>query len=182
MYGLHRGAWTLIGAAATLILVWIAALMQEHTTGGYWATYGLIAAAGLALALAPVIGGWTKWGWPRLSGGVFLIGFVPTLIVSAWILLTTQPAQGWQHARLNSWSSDMGVLHFIHSVQPYKAVFALTVGLVFGFTFDTAGPRRAVEPAAVGEHPAADEPITRERSGFLHRRRRDRTLAGREAE
>lgn len=166
MHGLHRGAWTLIGAAATLILVWIASVMQEHTTGGYWATYGLIAAAGLALALAQVIGGWTKWGWPRLSGGVFLLGLVPTAIVSAWILLTTQPAVGWQHGRFAGWSGDLGILHFIQSVGPYKAAFALTTGLALGFTFDTAGPRRVVEQP-VEAHAAVDEPVAREREESL---------------
>jgi drug/metabolite transporter superfamily protein YnfA len=177
MYGLHRAMWTLIGAAGTLLLVWTATLPQEHTTGGYWATYGLIAAGGLALALSQIVGGWTKYGWPRISGAVFAIGFLPTLVVSAWILIVTQHHGGWEQGRLSRWSGDLGISHFIQSVGPYKAAFALTFGLVLGFCFDTSGPRRRVtgEPVATTavapNDTVADEPIARERrGGFLRRR------------
>jgi hypothetical protein len=171
MYGLHRGAWTLIGASGALVLVWVATVMPEHTTGGYWATYGLIAAGGLSLSFSQLLGGWTKWGWPRVSGSVFLIGFVPAFVVSAWILVVTEPHGGWQQGRVTGWSSDLGVTHFIDSVGPYKAALALGLGVVFGFTFDTAGPRRrevveapGTAAAPVPDGPVADEPIAHDRT------------------
>jgi hypothetical protein len=174
--------WTLIGAAGMLLLVWTATLPQEHTTGGYWATYGLIAAGGLALALSQIVGGWTKYGWPRISGAVFVLGFLPTLVVSAWILMATQPHGGWEQGRLSRWSGDLGISHFIQSVGPYKAALAVTFGLVLGFCFDTSGPRRPVVEDTPGttttaaNDGVADEPMARERrGGFL--RRRDKVTA-----
>ena len=32
---------------------------------------GIVAGAGLTMALSQLFGGWTKWGWPRISAGVF---------------------------------------------------------------------------------------------------------------
>ena len=66
MYGLTRGTITLIGAAAAGVLVWLATQIDDGSNGGYWAVYGLIAAAGLMMAFSQILGGWTKWGWPRL--------------------------------------------------------------------------------------------------------------------
>ena len=83
MYGLTRGTVTLIGAAGAGLLVWIATQVSDTSTGGYWAVYGLIAAAGLVMAFSQLLGGWTKWGLPRLSINVFLIAFIPTLLRSS---------------------------------------------------------------------------------------------------
>ena len=50
MYGLTRGTVTLLGAAVAGLLIWLATQINDHSTGGYWAVYGLIAAAGLTMA------------------------------------------------------------------------------------------------------------------------------------
>ena len=92
MIGITRGLATLIGAAVAGFLIWLAAQMGTGSASEYWANYGLIAAAGLTMALSQILGGWTKWGWPRLSAGVFLLGFLPVLLVGGWVLLARQPA------------------------------------------------------------------------------------------
>ena len=79
MIGVTRGSTTLAGAAVAGILLWIATQIGTESNGEYWATYGVIAAAGLTMALSQLFGGWTKWGWPRFSLGVFLLGFLPVL-------------------------------------------------------------------------------------------------------
>jgi drug/metabolite transporter superfamily protein YnfA len=86
---------TLLGAAGAGFLVWLATQVSEDTNGGYWAVYGLIAAAGLVMAFSQILGGWTKWGWPRLSVNVFLLGFLPVLITAGWVLVATQPEANW---------------------------------------------------------------------------------------
>ena len=58
----------------------------DNTTGGYWAVYGILAGAGLVMALSQLLGGWTKWGRPTFSPTVFLLAFVPTAIAVGWIL------------------------------------------------------------------------------------------------
>jgi len=52
MYGLTRGVITLLGAAVAGFLIWLATQVSDGTNGGYWAVYGLIAAAGLTMALS----------------------------------------------------------------------------------------------------------------------------------
>ena len=93
MYGLTRGTITLLGAAGAGLLVWLATQIDDGSNGGYWAVYGLIAAAGLVMAFSQILGGWTKWGWPRLSLNVFLLAFVPVLVAAGWVVIAHQPTR-----------------------------------------------------------------------------------------
>jgi hypothetical protein len=179
MYQTTRATMTLLGAAAAGLLLWISTRLDTHTTGGYWAVYGLLAAAGLTMALAQLFGGWTKWGWPTLSAPVFLLAFLPVLIVGAWIIVVNQPHPNWFRNHAGAWSGDIGVRSFVSEMIRYASVIAFGIGLSLGLTFDTTGPRRKVveepieEPleAPATHDGAADEPVARERSGgFLHRR------------
>jgi hypothetical protein len=174
MYGLTRGTITLIGAAAAGLLVWLATQIDSGSNGGYWAVYGVIAAAGLVMAFSQILGGWTKWGWPRLSLNVFLIAFLPVLVAAGWVVVAHQPAPNWFRTHVLNWSDDIGILGLVRDLTEYIAVLAFGVGLVFGFTFDTSGPatygpfgrrRRAVAVPAGGAAPppeADDRPTARE--------------------
>ncbi|HKG44215.1 MAG TPA: hypothetical protein VKB10_08235 [Gaiellaceae bacterium] len=141
MYGLTRGTITLLGAAVAGLLVWLATQVAEGSNGGYWGVYGLIAAAGLVMALSQILGGWTKWGWPRLSVNVFLIGFIPVLVAAGWVLLATQPEANWFRDHVRGWSNDIGIQGLVADLGEVVPVLAFGIGLVFGFTFDTSGPR-----------------------------------------
>src|SRR5215211_4517407 len=91
MQGLTRGAMTLLGVVGAGFLIWwgASALPGEGdaTIGEFWWAAALIAAAGLIMALSQLLGGWTKWGRPRISGNVFLLGFLPALIAGGWVVL-----------------------------------------------------------------------------------------------
>ena len=168
MYGLTRGTATLLGAAVAGLLVWIATQIDDGSTGGYWAVYGLIAGAGLVMALSQLLGGWTKGGLPKLSGNVFLLAFVPTLIAAGWVIVGHQPHPNWFRNHLLSWSSDISILGLVRDLAEYVAVLAFGVGLVFGFAFDTSaagtyGPfgrrrRAAAVPAGGAATPTRDAP------------------------
>lgn len=142
--GITRAWFTLLGVAAAGFLTWLAA--NSFTPAGsesdFWIAMGLIAGAGLALGFSQLFGGWTKWGVPRISSGVFLFGWIPTAIATGWILLTVQPAGGWGQGRLESWSDSIGILGFVQNFAEYRGVVALTLGLVTAFIFDTSGPKR----------------------------------------
>jgi hypothetical protein len=142
---LVRALFTLAGVGAAGFLIWLATLFELEQTSEFWSAMGLVAAAGLALGLSQLFGGWTKWGVPVLSPGVFLLAFIPTGVVVAWILMATQPEDGWQQGRLSSWSDDMGILGFVEDMGVFGAVLAFGLGLVLAFSFDTTGPRRTVE-------------------------------------
>jgi hypothetical protein len=138
---LVRALLTLVGVAAAGLLIWLAQTFDLTETNGFWAGMALIAAAGVALGISQLIGGWTKWGLPIMSPGVFLLAFIPTGIVVGWILLATQPEGGWQQARLAGWSDDLGVSGFVNDLGTLPAALAMGLGIVFAFTFDTTGPR-----------------------------------------
>jgi hypothetical protein len=172
MLAMTRPASTLIGAAAAGFLIWLAAQMDGTTQGGYWATYGLVAAAGLAMALSQILGGWTKWGWPRLSAGVFLVAFLPVAIVGVWLLLARQP--GDTIVNTGAWSRDIGIDGVVSDLGDMLAAIAFGIGLTFGLVFDTTGPRRIApgEPVPTDmafDRTAADEPVTAERRELAER-------------
>lgn len=158
MRGITRGPATLIGVAIAGGLLWAARQVAGSGLGRYWAVVVLFAAAGLVLALSQLLGGWTKWGWPRFSLNVFLIGFLPTLIVVGWILCYAQPDANWVQRHLHSWSGDLGIAGFVYGLASSAVWGALAfgLGLVFGFVFDTSGPRPAPARPAPAARPARE--------------------------
>jgi hypothetical protein len=189
MYGLTRATTTLVFAAGAGLLIWFATQISNDHVGGYWARVGLVAGAGLLMALSQLLGGWTKWGWPRLSIAVFVTAFIPVAIASLWIILAGEPGSGWFHNHVMSWSRDIHVSGLVTDFLYYIPVLAFGTGLVFGFSFDTTGPlardrdmvvdrdrevapvegrrglfgrRRTVTPVT-SDGRVADEPMTAER-------------------
>jgi hypothetical protein len=139
---LVRALFTLLGVATAGVLLWLASYFDLTSTSEFWSAMGIIAAAGLALGLSQLFGGWTKWGLPVLSPGVFLLAFIPTLVVVSWVLLTVQPDGGWQQGRFADWTSDLGITGLVNDLGMFPAALALGAGLVLAFSFDTTGPRR----------------------------------------
>ena len=179
MYGLTRATTTLIAGAAAGLLIWLATQVDTKTDRGFWAAYGLIAGAGLVMALSQLLGGWTKWGWPRLAISFLLTAFIPIAFVSLWVVLAAEPGNGWFHRHVVAWSSDIHIRGLVNDVKEYAAVFAFGIGLVFGYSFDTAGP--AVRGRAAVADSTATAPPTRRR-GLLGRRRPVTTTDGRAAD
>lgn len=142
--GLVRALCTLAGVAAAGFLLWLGSLFDQTTSGEFWPAVGLIAAAGLALGLSQLFGGWTKWGLPTLSPTVFLLGFLPTAIVGTWVLLTIQPDGGWQKERFANWTDDIGVGGLVSALGEFWPAIPLVIGLVLAFSFDTTGPKTRV--------------------------------------
>ena len=137
-------AWvTLIAAGIAGCAIWIASRLDDRHQGGYWATVGLLAGAGLVMALSQLAGGWTKWGRPRISSSVLLIAFVPVAVVSLWVILAGEPGNEWFHRHVSAWTGDIHVRTFVTDMLVYVPVLAFGTGLVFGFSFDTSGPRPA---------------------------------------
>jgi hypothetical protein len=138
---LVRAIFTLIGVGVAGFLIWLATLFELDQTGEFWVAMALVAGAGLALGLSQLFGGWTKWGIPVLSPGVFLFAFVPTAVIVGWLLLATQPEGGWQQSRFEGWSDDLGILGFVQDMGLFSAALAMGLGIVLAFSFDTTGPR-----------------------------------------
>ena len=165
MYGLTRATLTLIGVAAVGVLLWLATQIigtdpSTASAGDYWATFGVVATAGLVIALSQLLGGWTKWGWPSLSGKVFLLGFLPALVAGGWILAAQEPGDAWLGRNIRNWSGDLGIEGLVSDFGLMIPAVAFAIGLVFGLTFDTTGPRSARTkgvPAAGAQRPVATD-------------------------
>jgi hypothetical protein len=171
MYGLTRATTTLIGAGVAGLLLWFATQISNDHIGGYWARIGLVAGAGLVMALSQLLGGWTKWGWPRLSLPVLLTAFLPVAFVSLWIVLAGEPSNGWFHTHVLEWTRDIHVSGLVTDLLFYIPVLAFGTGLVFGLSFDTTGPVVRDRDVVVGA--GAAEP----RRGLFRRRRAGTTTA-----
>src|SRR4051794_40825909 len=179
-YGLYdatRGLTTALAAGVAGFLLWCATLVGVQSVTRFWESMGIVAAAGLVLALSQVIGGWTKGGRTRISPTTFLLGFLPTLVCVGWILMATQPGTGWHEGRIVSWSHSLGIMGLVHSLGLWHGALAFGFGLVLGMTFDTVP---VAEPAAepVVERTAApaapvrdDETLVADRRGPTWRRR-----------
>jgi hypothetical protein len=161
-YGLYdatRGLTTAIAVGAAGVLLWVATQVGQQTTGRFWAEMGIVAGAGLVVSLAQVIGGWTKGLRLRLSLGTFLLGFVPVLVLVGWILMATQPGNGWHEGKVASWSTSIGVMGLVHSLGLWHGVLAFGFGLVLGMSFDTV-PALVEDEVVVARRDAARAPMT----------------------
>jgi hypothetical protein len=181
-YGLYdgtRGLTTALAAGVAGLLLWVATLVGVGTVTRFWESMGIVAAAGLVLALSHVIGGWTKGLRVRLSPSTFVLGFVPVLVCVGWILMATQPGNGWHEGRIVSWSESIGIFGLVHDLGLWHGALALGFGLVLGMCFDTVPVPVAAEDRVVErdetmaadtrgprwrQRPAdADEPLSAER-------------------
>jgi hypothetical protein len=170
-YGLYdttRGLTVAVAAGVAGLLLWLASQVGTQSEGRFWAAMAIVAAAGLVTALAHVVVGWTKGLRVRVSAGTFALAVLPTLVCVGWILLATQPGNGFAEARVDSWSHSIGLLNVIHALALWHGVLAFGFGLVLGRSFDTvpdvvvdAVP--ADEPVATAAAPpTADEPVAAE--------------------
>ena len=139
-----RGLTTLIGVAAAGFLVWLATQFDLGTTGEYWSAMAILAGAGACLGLSQLIGGWTKWGTPTISPGVFLLAFLPTLIAVGGILVATRPTGTEEGEDVAGWIRDIGLGNIAEDLILFQGVLAFGLGIVFAFMFDTRGPRTRV--------------------------------------
>ena len=190
MYGLTRGTLTLIGAAAAGVLLWIASQVDAESMGGFWLFVGILAAAGLCIPISQLLGGWTKWGWPRASLNVFLLGFLPAFVAGGLVLLHAQPESAWGRG----FAGDIGLGNLAEDMTVVLPAIAFALGALFGLVFDTTGPRVAAEEPTVadrrpdyGRRPlradrTADEPVTAERREVADRDRPVETTPERERE
>lgn len=173
-YGLYdatRGLTTLAAAGAAGVLLWAATLVGQRSDGRFWAEMGIVAGAGLVLALSQVIGGWTKGLRLRMSPGTLILALLPVLVVVGWILMATQPRHGWYQGTFESWSRRASLAGLVHDLALWHGVLAFGFGLVLGLSFDTVPalePVTAPAPAAAAATPAparaaSNEPVTAER-------------------
>ena len=148
MKGWKRALSTLAGSLAAGALIWFVPHFDRWSTGGYGGAMATFAVAGLVLGVAQLR------GLEGNAAAMFLVVFVPVLVVGGWVLLSAQPHGDWFRDHIVSWSGDIGVAHAVRNLGEHVAVLAFGVGLVFGLTFEPAMIRRRTV-AATDAPPAA---------------------------
>jgi hypothetical protein len=171
LYDATRGLTLALAAGIAGLLLYLATHVGQTTTLRFWESMGLVAAAGLVLALAHALGSWTTGLRLRLSPGTFLFAFLPVLVCVGWVLMGTQPGNGWHEGTIVSWSTNVGLMNVVHDLGLWHGVLAFAFGLTLGMTFDTV-PVEAPSPVAYRQRPTvttpmdtdiADEPLAAER-------------------
>jgi hypothetical protein len=171
MYRASRAVATLAAVGIAGVLLWAATYFERNETYGYWAAYGVVAAAGLVVALAQIRG---RSGHPPL---MFLLVFLPTLIAAGWVLVAMQPHGNVWRDHVLTWSGNIGIEDLVRDLGTWLGVLAFGIGYTLGLVAEPA-PARVVEeeeegaapmaPGAYDQRPAydrnaADEPMTAER-------------------
>src|SRR4051812_11290852 len=159
MYRASRVVATLAAAAIAGVLLWVATYLDRGETYGYWAAYGIVAAAGLVVALAQIRG---RTGNPPL---MFLLVFLPVLVAAGWVLLAMQPHGNWFRAHVHAWSGDIGIADVVKDLGTWLGVLAFGIGYTLGLVLEPAPARVEEQVVAPGayDRTATDEPLTAER-------------------
>jgi prepilin signal peptidase PulO-like enzyme (type II secretory pathway) len=143
----------LVGVAVAGVLIWAAAQVDADNRGGYWATIGILAAAGFVLSLArlarvrsnaPVL--------PSIPG--FVLGFLPALIAAGWVIVARQPGSSWVESHVRNWSGDLSLGSVVADLGVYAPVLAFGLGTLLGFVFTRLAFVPSPPPAAVADEPA----------------------------
>jgi hypothetical protein len=160
-YGLYdatRGLTLALAAGVAGLLLYLATAVGQETTVRFWEEMGLVACAGLVLALAGALGSWTQGLRLRLSPGTFLLAFLPVLVCVGWVLLATQPGHGWHEGTLVNWSTNVGLMDVVHDLGLWHGALAFAFGLTLGLSFDTV-PAAVPAPAVVRERETVSRPV-----------------------
>jgi len=155
MNGQMRAGLTLVGVAGAGVLLWVAAQVSRGTVGGYWAAYGIVAGAGLVLAVTQLRG---RYGHPP---AMFALGFLPVLICAGWVLLGMQPHGNWFRDHVLAWSGNIGIKNVVLDLGTWLGVLAFGIGYTLGLVLEPM-PAAVEEPVGY-DRTAADEPVTAER-------------------
>jgi hypothetical protein len=175
LYDTTRGLTLALAAGVAGLLLYLATHVGQTTTVRFWESMGIVAGAGLVLALAQAVGSWTKGLRLHISRGTFLLAFLPVLVCVGFVLMATQPGNGWHEGTVVSWANSLGLMDVAHDLGLWHGVLAFGFGLTLGMTFDTV-PARERETVAWRQRPtaatpmdteAADEPIAAEREAAL---------------
>jgi hypothetical protein len=170
LYDASRGLTLAFAAALAGLALWGAAQVGTQTQNRFWLAMAIVGGAGLLLALANHVGTWTKGLRLRISPSTFVLAFLPVLVCVGWILIATQPGNGWQEGRIDSWSNAIGIMGLVNTIGLWHGVLGFGFGLVLGLSFDgvpaavdEAAPAYAGPAGPVAATPPADEPVAAER-------------------
>ena len=171
-YGLYdatRGLMTALAVGLAGLLLWVATQVGVQSTARFWAAMGIVAAAASCSPCCRLSAAGRAGSGCGSRRGRFCSASCRHSSSTGWILLATQPGNGWHEGRFVSWSHDLGLMGIVHAIGLWHGALAFGFGVVLGMSLD-ASPvvERVVEQpgrrgASAGRGRAAD-PGARRRS------------------
>ena len=183
-YGLYdatRGLMTALAVGLAGLLLWVATQVGVQSTARFWAAMGIVAGGGPRAR--PAAGARRldeRAAAPDLAGRRSCSASCRRSSSTGWILLATQPGNGWHEGRFVSWSHDLGLMGIVHAIGLWHGALAFGFGVVLGMSLDAVpAVERVVEPAdtVVEER----RPAGRGRAADPGARRRSRRTPSRRA-
>ena len=168
MIAASRAVATLGAALVAGVLLWAATHMERSENYGYWEAYGIVAAAGLVIGLAQMRG---RRGNPPL---MFVLAFLPVLILAGWVLIAMQPHGNWFRGHVLSWSETAGIDYVVKDLGTWLGVLAFGIGYTLGLVLEPA-------PAPVEEEAAVMAPGAYDQGAYDRRATYDRQAYDRRA-
>jgi hypothetical protein len=157
MYDVTRGLTLALVAGLAGFGLWGAAHVGTGTDRRFWVSMAIVAGAGFLIALATHVGTWTKGLRLRMSPTTFIAAFLPVLVCVGWVLLASQPGNGWEEGRVDSVSSSLGILGIVHSLGVWAGVLAFGFGVMLALSLDGVPEPVPADPVVT------DEPVAAER-------------------
>lgn len=138
-YDATHGILLALAAAIAGACLWLVSTQIGFATPGrFWASMGIMFAAGFIVIVQRVLGVAMKGELPRPAPATFLIGFLPALVCVGWTLIATQPIGA--DLRSNFWnaSASIGVLQLVQALGGYDWLLAFGLGAALGLCLDGA--------------------------------------------
>ena len=149
----------LLGVLGAGGLLWVATRVDGDSSWRYWATLGILAGAGLVLALSQRAG-YAAW----IVGTVpaFLLAFVPAVVAAGWIAVAGMPQGNWLHDHVLAWSDDIGIRGLVTDLARYVEVMAFGVGALLASAPALVATRVPAEGAVPAGEVTAPSPAPAE--------------------
>jgi hypothetical protein len=152
-----RALAMLTASAAAGALLWAASRVHRDTTAGYWAEIGILAVAGLVVAIGRLAGSGVT-GRIRIAFAALTFGFLPALVAGGWMLLASQPNGSSLQHHILAWSGDIHVSSVVQTLVVYAPVIAFGLGLLLGLVFERAAAQVAHADVAQPVQPQPVQP------------------------
>ena len=117
-YGLYdatRGLMTALAVGLAGLLLWVATQVGEQSTARFWAAMGIVAAGASCSPCCRLSAAGRAGSGSGSRRGRCCSACCRHSSSTGWILLATQPGNGWHEGRFVSWSHDLGLMGIVHA-------------------------------------------------------------------
>lgn len=153
-YDAAHGILVALAVAIAGACIWFVSTQVGFATPArFWASMGIMFAAGFIVIVQRVLGVALKGELPRSAPATFLVGFLPAFVCVGWTLIATQPLGAALRSSFWSASASIGILHLVQALGAYDWLLSFGAGATLGLCIDGApAVRRSESPSPAVAH------------------------------